>query len=110
MNRETQALCAFLDSSHSVYHAAANIMNTFDQAGYTRLSEGEGWSLVPGGKYYTTRGGSSVIAFRVPQEAPQGFLIAASHTDRPSFKLKLTPELSGVYTRVSTELYGGAIL
>lgn len=110
MNSETQALCAFLDSSHSVYHAAANIMNTFDQAGYTRLSEGEGWSLVPGGKYYTTRGGSSVIAFRVPQEAPQGFLIAASHTDRPSFKLKLTPELSGVYTRVSTELYGGAIL
>lgn len=110
MNSETQALCAFLDNSHSVYHAAANIMNTFDQAGYTRLSEGEGWSLVPGGKYYTTRGGSSVIAFRVPQEAPQGFLIAASHTDRPTFKLKFRPELTDTYTRVITEKYGGPIL
>lgn len=110
MDRKTKALCAFLDSSHSVYHAAANIMNTLDQAGYTRLSEGDVWSLAPGGKYYVSRGGSAVIAFRIPADAPQGFLIAASHTDRPSFKLKLTPELSGVYTRVSTELYGGAIL
>ena len=50
MDRKTKALCAFLDSSHSVYHAAANIMNTLDQAGYTRLYEGDVWSLAPGGK------------------------------------------------------------
>ena len=110
MDRKTKALCAFLDSSHSVYHAAANVMTTLDREGYTQLSEGANWNLLPGGKYYVVRGGSAVIAFRVPQEAPQGFLIAASHTDRPSFKLKLTPELAGTYTRVSTELYGGAIL
>ena len=110
MDRKTKALCAFLDNSHSVYHAAANVGKALDQAGYTRLSEGDGWSLVPGGKYYVARGGSAVIAFRIPKDTPQGFLIAASHTDRPSFKLKLTPELAGTYTRVSTELYGGAIL
>lgn len=110
MDKNTKALCRFLDSSHSVYHAAANIMHILDGAGYARLTEGESWVLKPGGKYYVTRGGSSVIAFRIPQEAPQGFLISASHTDRPSFKVKLTPELTGVYTRVAAELYGGAIL
>ena len=36
-------------------------MKTLDQAGYTRLSEGDSWSLVPGGTYYVARGGSAVI-------------------------------------------------
>ena len=100
----------FLDASVSVYHAADYIRNTLAQAGYERLSEGEVWKLAPGGKYYLMRGGTAVLAFRVPQAAPKGFLLSASHSDRPCFKVKENAELGGKYTRLTTEVYGGPIL
>ena len=43
-------------------------------------------SAIPGGKYFLTRGGSALVAFRVPKESPKGFLMSASHSDRPTFK------------------------
>ena len=76
MDKRTKALMAFLDASHSVYHAAAYLADTLENAGYTRVLEGEKWSLVPGGKYYLTRGGTAVMAFRVPQGRPMGFLMS----------------------------------
>ncbi len=107
---DTQALCRFLDRSHSVYHAQAELVCVLEERGYQPLSESGSWVLAPGGGYYVSRGNSAVIAFRIPEDAPQGFLISASHTDRPTFKLKDSPELSGTYTRVAAEKYGGAIL
>ena len=100
----------FLDSAHSVYHAVAGLVWDLEAAGYTCLSEGEGWELVPGGKYYLTRGGSALIAFRVPEGEPTGFLMSASHSDRPTFKVKENGELSGTYTRLSVEKYGGMLM
>ena len=110
MDKRTKALISFLDASHSVYHAAAYLADTLAQAGYCKLSEGESWALAPGGKYYLTRGGTAVLAFRIPEEAPRGFLISASHSDRPTFKVKENPELVGAYTRLSTEKYGGMLI
>ncbi len=103
-------LKAFLDNSHSVYHAVAYLEETLQQAGYTCLRETEKWALVPGGKYYLTRGGSALIAFRVPQESALGFLFTASHADRPTFRVKENGELVGKYTRLATEKYGGMIM
>ena len=77
----------FLDASPSVYHAVDNIVNMLENAGYTRLSEANKWEIVPGGKYYLTRCGSAVLAFRIPQGNPKGFLMSASHSDRPTFKV-----------------------
>lgn len=110
MNKRTKALMAFLDESHSVYHAAAYLAKTFEDAGYTRLVESEKWELAPGGKYYLTRGGTAVIAFRIPACAPKGFMMSASHSDRPTFKVKENGELSGAYTRLATEKYGGMLM
>ena len=110
MDKRTKALISFLDASHSVYHAAAYLADTLESAGYCKLSEGESWALAPGGKYYLTRGGTAVLAFRIPEEAPKGFLISASHSDRPTFKVKENPELVGAYTRLSTEKYGGMLI
>lgn len=110
MNQRTTALMKFLDASVSVYHAADYIKNTLEQAGYTRLSEGEKWSLSRGGKYYLVRGGTAVLAFRVPQGGAKGFLMSASHSDRPTFKVKENTELTGKYTRLSTEKYGGMLI
>ena len=110
MEKRTQGLIDFLDSAHSVYHAVAALATQLEEAGYVRLSEGEGWKIAPGGKYYLTRGGSALAAFRVPRETPCGFLMSASHADRPTFKIKENGELTGKYTRLSTEKYGGMLI
>ena len=110
MDKRTKALMAFLDASHSVYHAAAYLADTLERSGYTRLLEGDSWQLTPGGKYYLTRGGTAVLAFRVPQTTPAGFMMSASHSDRPTFKVKENGELVGAYTRLATEKYGGMLM
>jgi len=110
MDKNMKALAQFLNSAHSVYHAAAALESELRKAGYTRLQEDKAWELVPGGKYYLTRGGSAVLAFRLPKAAPEGFLISASHTDRPCFKVKENGILAGAYTRLAVEKYGGAII
>ncbi len=110
MDERIEKLKNFLDSAHSVYHAAAGIQNTLEQAGYTRLLEKDDWKLVPGGKYFLTRGDTAVLAFRIPETNPQGFMISASHADRPTFKVKENGELAGTYTRLATEKYGGMLM
>ncbi len=110
MDQRTTALMNFLDASPSVYHAVANLEEVIRNQGYTKLFENKNWDLVPGGKYYLTRGGSAVLAFRVPETAPKGFLMSASHSDRPCFKVKENGELTGTYTRLATEKYGGMLI
>ena len=103
-------LRAFLDQAHSVYHAVAALVEMLEKNGYTRLLETDNWELAAGGKYYLTRGGSAILAFRVPEGAPKGFLISAAHADRPGFKVKENSVLSGDYTRLGVERYGGVLI
>lgn len=110
MNKQIKALTSFLDASHSVYHAAQNLTKILEDAGYTRLKENEKWTLARGGKYYLTRGGTAVIAFQIPEGNARGFMMSASHSDRPTFKVKENPELCGTYTRLATEKYGGMLI
>ena len=110
MEHRISALCHFLNASRSSYHAVAYLEDLLKQEGYTRLSEASRWELIPGGKYYVVRGGTAIIAFRIPQADPQGFLLSASHSDRPCFKVKENAELVGTYTRLAVERYGGQLL
>ncbi len=103
-------LKTFLDSAHSVYHAVAGLVWELEAAGYTCLSETQNWYLSPGGKYYMTRGGSALVAFRIPETRPNGFLLSAVHSDRPCFKLKPNGEQTGKYTRLLVEKYGGMLM
>ena len=100
----------YLDASVSAYHATANLTCLLEEAGYARLYEHEPWELQKGGKYYIVRGGTTLLAFRIPQSQPHGFMMSACHTDRPTFKLKENCELRGIYTRLATEGYGGMIM
>ncbi len=100
----------FINKAHSVFHAVAGLKDMLDQAGYTQLSENENWELEKGGKYYFTRSGSALMAFRIPAQTPAGFMLSASHADRPTFKFKENGELTGSYTRLSTEKYGGMLI
>ena len=110
MNHTLSALRNFLDQSHSVYHAQQVIVKELEEAGFCRLEESRTWSVQPGGSYYVIRGGSAVVAFRIPEQVPAGFVMSASHSDRPCFKLKENFELDGAYLRLAVERYGGMLL
>ncbi len=103
-------LLHFLEKSHSAYHAVAGLTEVLREAGYTALSETENWELTAGGKYYVNRNGSALLAFRVPEGKPRGFMIGAAHSDRPTFKVKENGVLSSGYTRLSVEKYGGMLM
>jgi len=105
-----EALFDYIAASPTAYHAAAHTAAQLEAAGYTALSEAESWELQSGRGYYVTRNGSSLIAFRLPEGAFSGFMMAAAHGDAPCFKIKENAELQdGGYVRLSVEKYGGML-
>lgn len=103
------SLLPFLESSYTAYQAVENARALLLEQGFCELKEQQPWELTTGGKYFVTRGGSAVIAFRVG-DASRGFKIVASHTDSPALKLKSSPALSDENaTRLNVEPYGGGI-
>ena len=110
MNHNISEFIDFLNNSPSCYHATANLVQMLKAAGYTHLHEHEDWNLEVGGKYFMVRGGTTLIAFRIPNDKPTGFMMSAAHVDRPTFKIKGQGDLAGTYTRLATEKYGGMIM
>lgn len=104
-------LLTFIDQSPSPFHAVDTLAKTLSAAGYARLSESSPWHLAPGGKYFVTRNGSSLLAFRIPRADFTGFLFSASHSDAPTFRVKEKAEMEGPdgYLRLNTEGYGGML-
>ena len=102
----------FIDASPTCYHAAANIAKELLTDGYRQLWEGEAWELEEQGKYFVMRGDASLIAFRIPDKNFRGFMIAAGHSDSPTFKIRENAEVpcAGNCMRLSVEPYGGMIL
>ena len=105
-------LMDFLKESPTAFHAVENIRQMLLGAGFTELPENKRWELIPGGSYFTTRNGSSVIAFRVGTDlSDAGFTVTASHSDSPCFKIKENAEIRvrDHYMQLNTEGYGGMI-
>ena len=86
------------------------------RGGFHLSAENAAWDIEPGGRYYTQRNTSSVIAFKVGEDlaATWGedgvagdyhFQLTASHSDSPTFKVKAVPELDGAgeTLRLNTE-------
>ena len=103
-------LVEFLQESVTPFHAAATAESWLRAAGFTRLEEADYWNLEPGKGYYTTRNGSSVVAWRVPQHAIGGWRIVASHSDSPTWKIKTDIVENDGCRRLSVEGYGGMIM
>ena len=98
-------LINFIKNSPTAYHTVETVKNALVEAGYTEVFENNSSDFADGGKHFVIRGGSSIIAFKGKGD---GFMIAASHSDSPCFKVK--SELSSAaYTRLATEKYGGMI-
>ena len=111
MANHVQLFFDFIKRSPSAFHAAKTVASLLDASGYTKLSENQPWTIVPGGKYYVTRNNSSVIAFAIPETGFAHFQIVSSHSDSPCFKLKNTCEDEAAgYLLLNVERYGGMIM
>lgn len=110
--RIAQDMLDFIQKSPSMFHSTHTIATMLDEAGFMFLNESQNWEVEKGGKYYTTRNGSSIIAFEVGKTLEDyHFQLAAAHGDSPTFKIKSKPTLKGPedYVRINVEAYGGII-
>ncbi|KND87970.1 Aspartyl aminopeptidase [Tolypocladium ophioglossoides CBS 100239] len=104
----------FVNASPTPYHATQSAAARFEEAGFTLIRERDSWAskLQPGGKYYLTRNGSSIVAFAVGRKWRPGnpVAIVGAHTDSPCLRLKPVSKKSSVgYLQVGVETYGGGI-
>ncbi len=106
MTENIRGLFGFIKDCPDPYHAAKTVADRFISAEYKEVSE----SFAPTpGKYFIRRG-NGIIAFRIPENAPVGFTVTASHMDSPCFRLKPRPDVkSANYVTLRTERYGGMI-
>lgn len=110
MEKTNQALFAFIEKCPTAYHTVAQASAWLQAEGYLPLEESREWELQTGGKYYVTRNGSSLVAFRVPETFSR-LMMTASHGESPAFKIKPEPEMlcEDAYLKLNTEKYGGMI-
>lgn len=80
---EIEGLFDFLNKGVSAFHSTAAAVEILEANGYENRPETAAWELVPGGKYYTTRNGSAVLAWRMPKGTLTGWHVTASHSDSP---------------------------
>ncbi len=107
------ALLRYLDASPTPFHAVRAGTRLLEDAGFAALDEREPWTLVPGGRYFLTRNGSSLIAFVLGSSpvATTGLRMVGAHTDSPCLRVKPQPEIvTKGYTQLGVEVYGGALL
>jgi aspartyl aminopeptidase len=112
-NTNIQDLLDFIDASPSPWHAVATSSERLSKAGFKALNESEAWQLENGGRYFVTRGGSSIIAFTIGQTPllTSGFNMVGAHTDSPGLRLKPHAAFSSDgLIRIGVEVYGGPIL
>tara|TARA_R110000822_G_scaffold159476_10_gene299261 strand:- start:10421 stop:11728 length:1308 start_codon:yes stop_codon:yes gene_type:complete len=108
-----QELLAFIHNSPTPFHAVNNIQMELESGGFIPLVEEDSWNVVPGGRYYVTRNGSSIIAFVMGYNSvtDSGIRMVGAHTDSPCLKVKPKPELhKHNYFQLGVEVYGGALL
>ena len=108
----TKQLLSFIENSPTAYQAVDTAAAMLAKQGYVRLCAQNAWELTPGKGYYTVQNGTSILAFRMPLGKVGSVMLAASHSDSPTFKLKAVCEADacGDYVKLNTERYGGMIL
>ncbi len=105
-------LLAFLGQSPTPFHAVESATTRLAKAGFKPIAETDDWSALAPGRYAFAHGGSSVLAFVVPEaKRIRGFRIVGAHTDSPNLRLKPTPEYTKEgYAQLGVEVYGGVLL
>ena len=107
-------LKAFLAESTTPFHAVKEMANRLKKAGFQFLNEADSWEVKQGGRYYTTRNDSSIVAWVMPEKEKldeSGLRMVGAHTDSPCLKVKPQPEIHRHnYNQLGVEVYGGVLL
>ena len=112
-NTNIHDLLDFIDASPSPWHVVETSAERLSNLGFKVLYESEAWQLENGGRYFVTRGGSSIIAFTIGHNPlpTSGFNMIGAHTDSPGLRLKPHAAFSSDgLIRIGVEVYGGPIL
>lgn len=108
-----EQLLAFLQRATTPFHAVVAMVELLQAQDFVPLREHAPWQLKAGGKYYLTRNGSSLVAFRHGSSAvpTEGVRLVGAHTDSPCLMVKPTPEkVRHGYFQLAVEVYGGVLL
>ncbi len=101
----------FAHTSKTAYHTVDNLKKRLLDEGYAELFEESEWRISRGGRYFTTRDMTSLIAFRIPESTDSlSFRATLTHSDSPAFKLKTNFASKTSPVKLDTEVYGGPIL
>lgn len=84
----TKKVMDCMKDSPTSFHVIKKNIEILEKNGFTKLNESNAWNIQPGKSYYVTRNNSSLIAFKIPKTKKfKGFMIGASHSDHPCYKL-----------------------
>ena len=106
---------SYLNAAVSAFHCVAEVRRRLLAAGFEELDERRPWAgaVKPGGSYFVTRNGSSLLAFAVGgafDEATSGAIVVGAHTDSPCPKLKPCSKLEKAGAKMMGVVgYGGGI-
>ncbi|CAD5217068.1 unnamed protein product [Bursaphelenchus xylophilus] len=102
----------FLDQSPTPYHAVNSCAKYLRKNGFQELSLANEWNLQKGGRYYTVKAHSTIIAFVLggKYEPQNGFVVVGAHTDSPCLRVRPVSKLSKEkFKQVAVSTYGGGI-
>ncbi|KAF1841552.1 peptidase M18, aminopeptidase I [Cucurbitaria berberidis CBS 394.84] len=105
---------SFVNASPTPFHAVKSAKERLEKVGFKQIKERDSWAstIHPGGKYYLTRNGSSIVAFAVGKKWKAGNPIAmiGAHTDSPCLRIKPVSKRQGDgFLQVACETYGGGL-
>ena len=87
-------LFSYLQNGKTAYHSVAETASMLSGAAFNALNEHDVWDLKAGDGFFVQRNSSSLFAFKIPQNTQiKGAIIAATHSDSPTYKLKVNPIL-----------------
>lgn len=111
----TKPFLKFLQENPTIFHTVDYFKAKASDLGYTELPARDNWSgkLEPGGKYFVSRNGSSLLAFTVGKayKPGNGVAIVAGHIDALTAKLKPVsskPNKAG-YIQLGVAPYAGGL-
>lgn len=107
----TSDLLNYIHQSPTPFHCVAETVRRLNEAGFTRLEEGDSWNLQEGDSCYVVRDGA-LVAFRLGSQpaAKAGFRLLGAHTDSPNLRIKPLPDQSEKgYHQLGVEVYGGLL-